>query len=84
MSEGDTIYLLIVDDRHYDTEATPYLSADNAIAAGQQLIRDEAQRFGEEPDEELNDAMRRDGWVYYGKSFDDGPKAWVVQRQVRL
>lgn len=57
------IYLVITEDRHADTEVTPFLLIGDAVACAEQAVRDNARHpelIGPE-DRELNDAMREDG-----------------------
>jgi len=79
------IYLVITEDRHADTEVTPFAGPDEAIAfAGQ-----EAQGCARHPEEitgedrELNDAMRADGWIWYCLYSNEGDNVRVVRRELR-
>jgi hypothetical protein len=66
------IYVVIVCDRHTDDEI--YLFEDKERALW--FARDEADKaakcYREEPDEELNDAMIKGGWIFNSSIEDCG------------
>ena len=79
------IYLVITEDRHADTEVTPFTDEAEAIAFAGQQVTDYARHpesIGPE-DRELNDAMRRDGWLWYCRYSAEGDSVRVIRRELR-
>jgi hypothetical protein len=72
------IFIVITQDRHADVEAAPF--ADEAAA----FAHAESQVEGtHDQDRELNDAMRRDGWLWYCGYGTEGDCVRVVRRELR-
>lgn len=80
-----SIHIVITEDRHADTEVTPFADPDEAIAFAAQEVRDYARHpegIADE-DRELNDAMRADGWTWYCRYSSEGDSVRVVRRELR-
>jgi hypothetical protein len=76
------VYILMVADRHYDTEAIPFESKESAVAEAERRIVLTYSPPSEQ-DRKLNDLMIRDGWMFYCNCGEDGPCFWVVRSEVR-
>ena len=70
------IWIVLVEDRHSGVEARPFSSEERAAAYARSQVDD-----GDLPDE-LNDAMRKDGWVLYIPYGTEGDFVRVVKRTV--
>jgi hypothetical protein len=68
------IWIVLIEDRHTDVEVLPFTSAEAAADAARSSVPDDAQ------DGELNDAMRRDGWVLYLPYGPEGDFVRVIRR----
>ena len=67
-------WIVLIEDRHTDVDAVPFSSEERAIEyARTQAPADAAA-------EPLNDAMRRDGWVFYLPYGLEGDRVRVVKR----
>ena len=77
------VYVVIAEDRHADVEATVYTTPGPAIDYAKAEARERSARWPEDLDEELNDAMRADGWLYYGRYSCEGDSIRVVERELR-
>jgi hypothetical protein len=78
------IYLVITEDRHADTEVTPFASPDEAVAfAGQQVV-DNARH----PEDITGEAgggylIAPDGWIWYCRYSSEGDSVRVVRCALR-
>jgi len=68
------IWIVLIEDRHADVEALPFSSEERAIVVARDNAPDDA-----EP-EPLNDAMRKDGWVFCLPYGSEGDCVRVVKR----
>jgi hypothetical protein len=69
------IWIVLIEDRHSDVEALPFTSEAAALAQARDSVPDDATSG-----EDLNDAMRRDGWVLYLPYGLEGDYVRVVKR----
>jgi hypothetical protein len=69
------IWIVLIQDRHADVEALPFTSEAAALAQARDSVPDDATGG-----EDLNDAMRRDGWVLYLPYGTEGDRVRVVRR----
>ena len=67
-------WIVLIEDRHTDVEVLPFSTKEGAIAKARDSVPDDAE------DGELNDAMRRDGWVLYLPYGLEGDHVRVVKR----
>lgn len=81
---GD-IYLVITEDRHADTEVTPFADEAQALAfAGQEVEGNARHPESIEPgDRELTGGMRESGWLWYCCYSTEGDSVRVVRRELR-
>lgn len=78
------IYVAIWEDRHTDTDAIVFSTAEAAIAWAKKTCR-EFDRFDDLEETEGNDLtaeMQRDGWIYVGEYSCEGDGIRVVRRVV--
>lgn len=76
------IYIVIIEDRHTDVDVIPYEDPDFAVEWAKREVRDR-NSDPEDLDEELNDEMIHDGWLYYGCYSTEGDSIRVVKRELR-
>ena len=72
-----TIFAVIWNDRHADTEVHLFSTADKAIEFAQQSATVSAREPGD-IEEGLNEFMQRSGWLYYASYSCEGDSIWVV------
>ena len=70
------IWIVLIEDRHSDVDALPFSSEERAVEYARKQAPD-GRHDGSEP---LNDAMRRDGWVFYLPYGSEGDHVRVVKR----
>lgn len=75
------IFIVIIEDRHADVEAVPFISKDAAIAHAQNVAKERARR-PVDFQEGLTDRMVKAGWLYYGTFSVEGDGVWVVEREL--
>ena len=77
-----TVFVVIHEDRHTDTEVHLFSTPEAAIACAQQIVNDNWQ------DDEcaqlchLNETMIEIGWLWYGCYSQEGDQVWVVPSEV--
>lgn len=76
------IYIVIIEDRHSDTEAKPFLTAVAAISYAERKAR-EYCRYEYDYKESLNDAMRKDRWLWHATYSCEGDNVRVIERDTR-
>ncbi len=80
------IYLVITKDRHADVEVTPFKDEDAAIGHAEGEVSGNASHSEEETgpwERELNEAMTRDGWIWYCRYGIEGDSVRVIKRELR-
>lgn len=71
------LFIVILEDRHTDTDAEPFTDEKKAIA----WARKQANEYARDGvDETLTDSMRESGWVYHGCYSEDGDNVRVVRK----
>lgn len=75
------IYIVIIEDRHSDTDAKPFSNATTAIAYAEEKAR-EYCRHEDDYKEYLNDAMLLSGWVWHATYSCEGDNVRVVEREM--
>ena len=73
------IYIVIIEARHTDTDAIPFLTAASAISYAERTAR-EYCRHEEDYTESLNDAMKGDGWLWHATYSCEGDNVRVIER----
>lgn len=75
------IWIVLVEDRHANVDALPYSSEAEAFSAARNEAESAARSHDNvEWDTELNEAMRRDGWVLYLPYGPEGDCVRVLKR----
>jgi len=82
VSNGADIWIVLVEERHADVEALPFSTEDGAMAAAREAAMENAVHGDVGWDAELNDAMRKDGWVLYLPYGPEGDCVRVIRRQM--
>ena len=72
-----TIFAVIWEDRHTDTEVHLFSKEWDAIVFAQKSAANSARDKGD-IEEELNDAMKKAGWRYYARYSCEGDSIRVV------
>jgi hypothetical protein len=78
------VYIVIIEDRHADTDVEPFSSEELAILRAGELAAS-YMRDPVEPDDieyGLNEAMVRDGWVWYCRYSCEGDSVRVLRREM--
>ncbi len=68
------IWIVIIEDRHSAVDAVPFSSEERAAGYAMTQVDDT------DSPAELNDAMRRDGWVLYVPYGTEGDRVRVIKR----
>lgn len=68
------IWITLVEHRHSDVEVLPFSTEAAAMHAARKRAPDDAEHGP------LNDAMRKDGWVFYLPYGGEGDRVRVVRR----
>ncbi len=76
------IWIVIVQDRHTDTDALPYTTEEAAVAKARAIAREYAWHPEDAKDGTLNAEMRRDGWVLWLPYGTEGDSVRVVRREM--
>ena len=66
------IWIVLIEDRHADVEVRPFSSEERAAGYAMSQVADTPA--------DLNDAMRKDGWVLYLPYGSEGDCVRVVKR----
>ena len=83
MSASADVWVVLIEDRHFDTEALPFSTEDAATAAARDAATQNARDPGDvDRGAELNEAMRGDGWVLYLPYGTEGDCVRVVKRRM--
>lgn len=75
------IYVIIIHERHSNTDVELFEGADAAIDRAVEIVRGYAGS-PEDVDEELTESMRQAGWLYYGTWSPEADYVIVVEREV--
>lgn len=74
------VFVVLHEDRHTDAEPYVFLIESEAITKARQLC-DEYARDKEDIEEELTDAMIKEGWVYHARYSCEGDCVTVMKRK---
>lgn len=79
------IFIVITEDRHSDVEVTPFAHEPDATDfAGREVALCARHPETIQPEDyELNDAMVKDGWLWYCRYSTEGDSVRVVRRELR-
>lgn len=73
----DTVYVVMIDDRHTDTDAEVFSTADAAIEYARQI----AIGYARNPDDIDEEPV--DGWLYHATYSGESDSVWVLAKTVR-
>jgi len=76
--EKQTVYVVMVNDRHSDPQAIPFLDRGNAISHARSLARN----YSAEHPEDFKEDENHDTWEYYVEYSCEGDRIWVVKEEV--
>lgn len=71
------IYVVILEDRHYDTDVELFTSLDLAIARAKEIAKEHAGYYHTEPVEE-----KAGYWLYYSRFSSEGDNVHVIMRRL--
>lgn len=77
-----TVFVVIEEDRHYDTSVRVYTNYGLAMHYSKARARQLAERYQELEEAEgdkLTTDMRNAGWIYHATTGDDGAKLRLVR-----
>ena len=77
----DTVNVMIIEDRHRDTDAQVFLKEKTAIDEARKLAK-EYCRYAYDYSEELNERMKKDGWIFHVTYSYEGDNIRVLKRKV--
>lgn len=80
-----TIYVVMVNDRHTDTEAHLFSTPEKAIAYAQRVLDDNggsAEAVSPEDARMSGDDLTVAGWLFYGCYSTEGDCVWVLPADV--
>lgn len=73
------IYVVMVEDRHTDTEAEVFTTAEAAIAYAEEYVTEQLDRWPWVDD----DPEEPEGWLWYRAYSPEGDCVWVVEKELR-
>ena len=79
-NQPTTCYVAILEDRHIDAQAYVFSSEEKAVVFAKLTAREYCR--GGELEEDLNDAMKADGWVYHCVYSCEGDNIRVIQCEI--
>lgn len=83
MAEPTTVYVVINQDTHYDTEVDVFADASTALAHARETVQ-EALRHPEDLNEDLTEGMQRAGWLYHARYSPEGDTVRVMPRELHI
>lgn len=75
------IYIVLVEDRHYDAEVLAFTTPEAAIATAEKALAANA-RYPEDIERELTEEMVADGWVWNARYSEEGDAIRVIRREL--
>lgn len=75
-------WIVIVEDRHADTDAFPFSTEERAVRYAREKARQYATRPEDVEEHELTASMLKDGWVLYVEYSVESDSVRVVKRTV--
>jgi hypothetical protein len=76
------IAIVIINDRHCDTEALPFADPKKAVEYAEARTK-EYCRYPEDLDVQLNEHMVRDNWIYHAIYSCEGDSITVLLRDLQ-
>lgn len=75
------VWVAIINDRHTDTDAEVFTAPDAAVAWLKAEVASRVRHSRYAQDEELTEAMKRAGWIYYVDWSSEGDSAWIIEKE---
>lgn len=82
MAEPQTVYVVILEDRHTDVDVQVYRDRDEAIRAAGVLAEGNARDPSRIVVEEITPAMADDRWVYFATYSSEDDCVRAVEREL--
>jgi hypothetical protein len=79
---GQIVYVLVCEDRHAEDRIDVYLDCDKVLQEARNVANSNAWSYNYSADEELNDFMKEDGWIFYS-SIEDCCSVRVEQKELQ-
>lgn len=79
---GVYLFLVMIEDRHTDTDVEVFCEKDDAIRRARVLVEENARHPPAIEVVELNNAMRNAGWVWHCRYSNEGDYVTVLARQL--
>jgi hypothetical protein len=80
-----TIYVTMVKDRHAETEAHLFSTAEKAISFAREYLKGHADSMADVDPEDATiseEALAASGWLFYTCYSTEGDSVWVLPREV--
>lgn len=71
------VYIVMIQDRHADTEAHPFSTPELAIAFARQAVQDNARHS-----EDIEEHEPPTPWLFYATYSVESDSAWIVPREI--
>lgn len=75
---NQSVYVVMINDRHTDPEPEVFLNRDEAIEFAQKYVRE----YGRPGDVEVHDPPPM-GWLFYGTYSVEADCVWVLEKTLR-
>jgi isopropylmalate/homocitrate/citramalate synthase len=72
-----TVFLVFINDRHSDTDAEVFTSAEAAI----EYARTTAREFARSPEDYIEADVR--GWLFFATYSVENDCVWVIEKELR-
>lgn len=76
------VYVVIIKDRHSDTEVQVFSDPDIAVNKARELAKEYCRHLEDFEESKLNNYMTQDGWLYHAVYSCEGDNIRVVKRVV--
>lgn len=81
---SNSVFVVVINERHSDTDVELFVSAQAAVIYARKLVREYAHPdYPGDVDETLSESMRKSDWLYYGKWSGEGEHIFVVEREIK-
>lgn len=77
---SETVYIVIIEDRHIDVDTQPYRDRDTALTEARRLAGEYARTAADV--QEITPAMADDQWIYFATYGGEDDCVRVVQREL--
>jgi len=75
------LFVVIIKDRHADTDAEVFTGSEDAIAYAKKIVEMYCRHM-DDIEEGLNNAMIRCGWIYYCRYSGEGSCVYVMKKML--